>query len=254
MAVQPIDDGDVLVAVEDRIVTVTLNRPTKRNALTQDMYARLADTLLAAEDDRSIAAVVITGAGVAFTAGNDLADFSSGGNLEQTTRFLGAIASVHVPIVAAVNGMAIGVGLTMLLHFDLVFVEPEAKLSVPFAALGLVPEAASSLLLPRFVGPRNASDLLLAGKTIDGTTAAHWGLANASVSPALDAAVEAAHQLAAQPPEALRLTKALLRCEEPTVAGRMAMEMDQFGRALLGAEFAEVMAARSEGRPPVFAN
>jgi enoyl-CoA hydratase/carnithine racemase len=252
MSVEPVITGDVRVSVDGAVVTVVIDRPAKRNALTQAMYRVLADTLLAADDDAGVGAVVVTGAEGAFTSGNDLADFAAGASLDQVVRFLSAIATVEVPVVAAVNGLAIGVGLTMLLHVDLVYVEPDAKLSVPFVSLGLVPEAASSLLLPRMVGPRHAAELLLAGRTIDGTEAVAWGLANAVASPVLDAALEAAHRLAAQPPAAVRATKALLRSEEGTVAGRMAEEMEAFGAALLGAEFAEVIAARRDRRDPVF--
>jgi enoyl-CoA hydratase/carnithine racemase len=160
--------------------------------------------------------------------------------------------TVNVPLIAAVNGMAIGVGLTMLLHCDLVYVEPSAVLSAPFVALGLVPEAASSLILPRVVGERRATEILLAGRKINGTEAAEWGLANDVASPVQKVAREAAYSLADQPPQAVRTTKALLRSNELTIAGRMAEEMVRFAEALGGAEFAEVMAARSEKRPPVF--
>jgi enoyl-CoA hydratase/carnithine racemase len=140
----------------------------------------------------------------------------------------------------------------MLLHCDLVYVEPEAKLSVPFTSLGLVPEAASSLLLPRLVGPRRAAELLLTGRSLTGVEAAEWGLCTGTASPAIEAARAAAQQLAALPPQALRTTKALLRSDDQTVAGRMSEEMRAFSAALRGTEFAEVMQARSERRPPVF--
>jgi enoyl-CoA hydratase/carnithine racemase len=240
------------VEVDDRIVVVTFNRPEKRNAITQAMYGTIADTLEAADGDGHVAAVIFSGNGAAFTAGNDLQDFASGGSLDQVARFLQAIATVNVPLVAAVNGMAIGVGLTMLLHCDLVYVDPAATLSAPFVALGLVPEAASSLILPRVIGERRASEVLLAGRTITGDEAAEWGLANGAVSPVLPAAREAALTLAGQPPRAVRTTKALLHSTELTIAGRMAEEMNAFTEALGGPEFAEVMAARSEKRPPVF--
>jgi enoyl-CoA hydratase/carnithine racemase len=252
MSVTPVPTGEVTVEVDGRIVTVTFNRPEKRNALTQDMYRVLADTLEAADRDLEVAAVVFTGNGEAFTAGNDLQDFASGGSLDQTNRFLQAIMTVNVPLIAAVNGMAIGVGLTMLLHCDLVYVEPSAVLSAPFVALGLVPEAASSLILPRVVGERRASEILLAGRKINGTEAAAWGLANDVASPVLPAALEAAASLAVQPPQAVRTAKALLHSEELTIAGRMAEEMTLFIEALGGTEFKEVIAARSEKRPPVF--
>jgi enoyl-CoA hydratase/carnithine racemase len=160
--------------------------------------------------------------------------------------------TVKVPLVAAVNGMAIGVGLTMLLHCDLVYVDPSAVLSAPFVALGLVPEAASSLILPRVVGERHASEILLAGRKINGHEAAEWGLANAVASPVLPAAREAAAMLALQPPQAVRTSKALLHSDELTIAGRMAEEMSCFLEALGGTEFKEVITARNEKRPPAF--
>jgi enoyl-CoA hydratase/carnithine racemase len=236
--------GDVRVEVTDRIVRITIDRPSKRNALTQAMYKTMADALLEADSDRGVGAVVITGVGDAFTAGNDLADFASGGTLDETLRFLEAISSVHVPVVAAVNGVAVGVGLTLLLHCDLVYVEPAAVLSVPFVGLGLVPEAASSLLLPRVVGERRAAELLLTGRRLTGEEAADWGLANAAVSPVLDVALTVA-TVAGQPPLASRASKALLRSNEATVQGRMAEEMTAFVEALRGPEFAAVISARS---------
>jgi enoyl-CoA hydratase/carnithine racemase len=238
------DSGDVKVAVQGGIALVTIDRPDKKNALTQAMYERLADALLEADSDDDIGAVLITGVGDAFTAGNDLVDFAAGNSLDQTHRFLEAISSVHVPLVAAVNGLAIGVGLTMLLHCDLVFVEPTADLRAPFVQLGLVPEAASSLLLPRVVGERRASDLILTGRRLTGTEAVEWGLANAAASPVLPVALEAAERIAAQPHGAARVSKALLRSHELTVQGRMAEEMAAFAAALKGPEFAAVMAAR----------
>jgi enoyl-CoA hydratase/carnithine racemase len=237
-------DGDVKVSVHGRVAHVTIDRPSKKNALTQAMYKRLADALLEADADLDIGAVVITGVADVFTAGNDLADFMAGNSLDETHRFLEVISSVNVPLIAAVNGMAIGVGLTMLLHCDLVFVEPAADLSAPFVSLGLVPEAASSLLLPRVVGERRASEIFLTGRHVSGSEAVEWGLANAAASPVLPAALEAAERVAGQPHDASRASKALMRSRELTVQGRMAEEMDAFAAALKGPEFAAVMAAR----------
>lgn len=237
-------DGDVKVAVHGRIVQVTIDRPTKKNALTQTMYKTMADALLEADSDPDIGAVVISGVADVFTAGNDLADFTAGNSLDETQRFLEAISTVHVPLIAAVNGLAIGVGLTLLLHCDLVYVEPTADLSAPFVGLGLVPEAASSLLLPRTVGERRAAEIFLTGRHLSGSEAVDWGLANAAASPVLPAALEAAERVAAQPHHAARSSKALLRSRELTVHGRMAEEMDAFAAALKGPEFAQVMEAR----------
>jgi enoyl-CoA hydratase/carnithine racemase len=237
-------DGDVTVSVHGRVAQVTIDRPSKKNALTQAMYQRMADALLEADSDPGIGAVVITGVADVFTAGNDLADFTAGNSLDETHRFLEAISSVYVPLIAAVNGLAIGVGLTLLLHCDFVFVEPTADLSAPFVSLGLVPEAASSLLLPRVVGERRASEIFLMGRHVNGSEAVDWGLANAVASPVLSAALEAAERVAAQPHGAARASKALMRSHELTVQGRMAEEMAAFADALKGTEFAAVMAAR----------
>jgi enoyl-CoA hydratase/carnithine racemase len=241
-------DGDVTVRVVAPVVQVTIDRPSKKNALTQAMYQRMADALFEADSDPDIGAVVISGVADVFTAGNDLADFMAGNSLDETHRFLNAISSIHVPLIAAVNGLAIGVGLTLLLHCDLVFVEPTADLSAPFVALGLVPEAASSLLLPRVVGERRAAEIFLTGRHLTGAEAVEWGMANASASPVLPAALEAAERVAGQPHAAARTTKALLRSHELTVEGRMAEEMAAFAEALKGQEFAAVMAARKAGR------
>ncbi len=237
-------DGDVTVSVQGRVAQVTIDRLAKKNALTQAMYKRMADALLEADADRDIGALVITGVADVFTAGNDLADFVAGNSLDETHRFLEAISSVHVPVIAAVNGLAIGVGLTLLLHCDLVFVEPAADLSAPFVGLGLVPEAASSLLLPRVVGERRAAEIFLTGRHLSGPEAVDWGMANAAASPVLPVALEAAERVAGQPHAAARASKALLRSRELTVQGRMAEEMAAFADALKGPEFAAVMAAR----------
>jgi enoyl-CoA hydratase/carnithine racemase len=236
--------GDVKSRLSDGVLVLTIDRLPKRNALTQAMYSAMADALHEADTDQEIRAVVITGVGDVFTAGNDLVDFASGTNLDEVARFLLTISSVQVPIVAAVNGLAVGVGLTLLLHCDLVYVEPAAKLWAPFVQLGLVPEAASSLLLPRVIGERRASELILCGRHIDGLEAAAWGLANEAVTPVLEAALNAAHGLAAQPPNAVRASKVLLRSDEHTVQGRMAEEMMAFREALSGPEFAGIVEAR----------
>lgn len=237
-------EGDVKVQVDNRVALVTIDRPAKRNALSLAMYGRMADSLLEADVDPDVGAVVVTGVGDVFTAGNDLADFASGDRLDEIARFLDAIATVRVPLIAAVNGMAIGVGLTMLLHCDLVYVDPTAQLWVPFVELGLVPEAASSLLLPRVVGDRRASDLILNGRHLSGTEAAEWGLANAAVTPVLEVALTAAGLVANLPPGAIRASKILLRSDEQTVQGRMVEEMKAFGDTLRGPEFAAIISAR----------
>ncbi|MEK9968798.1 MAG: enoyl-CoA hydratase, partial [Ferrovibrio sp.] len=173
---------DILTAQADGILTITFNRPDKKNALTSAMYATLADTLEAAETDPGVRAILFAGNGGAFTAGNDLQDFLNNppqGENSPVFRFLRAISTTGKPLVAAVTGAAVGVGTTMLLHCDLVYVGAGAKLSLPFVNLALVPEAASSLLLPAMIGHHRAAELILLGEPFDADTAKAYGIANA---------------------------------------------------------------------------
>ena len=162
------------VSTADRITTIRFARPDKKHALTLAMYVALRQALEAAEADATVRAIVITGGRDCFTAGNDLGDFArvgQGGDMTAPLDFLRALASCAKPVVAAVNGVAIGIGTTMLLHCDLVYAGPTARFKTPFVDLGLVPEAASSLLLPQLVGARRAAQLLLLGEQLDAPTA-----------------------------------------------------------------------------------
>lgn len=188
-------------------------RPEKKNALTVEMYAALADALAAANTDGT-RAVVLAGEGGALTAGNDLADFLARpptGPGSPVFRFLRALADLAVPLVVAVRGPAVGVGTTLLLHADLAYAASDAVFLTPFTALGLVPEAASSLLMPQRIGPAKAAELLLLGRKMLADEAAAGGLVNAVVDDPEAAATEAAERLAALPPDAVRQSKALLR-------------------------------------------
>ena len=202
-------------------------------------------------------AIVLTGTGDAFTSGNDLHDFVAqppSGPEAPVFRFLTALANSPVPLVAAVNGLAIGIGTTLLLHCDLVVADETARFQLPFIDLGLVPEAASSLLLPRLVGPRVAAELLLLGAPFDAARARELGIVNA-VAPQGGAERQAlawARTLAAKAPTALRLSKQLLAREDRGVAQRMADEARDFAAQLTGPEFAEAIAAFREKRAPVF--
>lgn len=201
----------------DGVLTLTMDRPEKKNALTDAMYGALADGLTAAETDGT-RVVVIASSSDAFTAGNDLGEFASqaaGGGPEerQVGRFLAALADATVPIVASVSGLAVGVGATMLLHCDLVLMAEHATLATPFIDLALVPEAASSVLLPRRIGHALAFEMFAIGRRLTAAEALTHGLANC-VLPAgeLDAAVaEMARALAGKPADAVRITKRLMR-------------------------------------------
>lgn len=250
----------VLSETSGGVLTLTLNRADRKNALTHVMYAALGDAIDAAGEDRAVRCILIQGEGATFTAGNDLAEFAAvnAGDTGVTAgvrgnRLLEALGRSRKPIVAAVQGHAVGVGVTMLLHCDLVYVADDAKLSAPFVNLGLVPEAAASLLLPARIGHARAFSMLALGEVVDGPTAAAWGIANACV-PAADLRARAragAEAVAARAPAAVRLTRALMR-DAAAIVARMAEEADHFHAQLLSPEAREAIVAFSEKRAPDF--
>lgn len=254
----------VLVTLENGVQTLTLNRPEKKNALTPEMYGALADGIERAERDPKILVTLITAAGDAFTAGNDLGDFAKAGatpaddkpaTKPHVTRFLENIAEAEKPIVAAVNGLAVGVGVTMLLHCDLVYAGASATFQMPFVNLGLVPEAGSTFLLQRLIGIQKAADLFLTGKKIGAEKAEALGLV-AEVFPdnALPGeALARAQALAAKAPNAVRITKALLKGKDRArVAEAREAEAKHFGAQLRSAEVKEAISAFFEKRAPDF--
>lgn len=231
----------VLVSQADGVCELRLNRPEKRNAITFAMYDTLWDALVRAEADDSVRAILLSGAGASFTAGNDLMDFVSrplGGGDHGPTRFVRLLPKIHKVLIAAVHGPTVGIGVTLLLHCDLVLAARSARLSMPFVKLGLVPEAASSLLLPRLIGHQRAAELLLLGVPIDSATAFGYGLVNRVVEDdvLLDEARALARTVAEQPAGALRATKQLLRSESG-VSARMEEELQAFEERLGSAEF-----------------
>lgn len=249
--------SDILTAQADGILTITFNRPDKKNALTSAMYATLADALEAADTDPAVRVILFTGAGGAFTSGNDLQDFLNNppqGDNTPVFRFLRAISTASKPMIAAVSGVAVGVGTTMLLHCDLVYAGESAKLSLPFVNLALVPEAASSLLLPTMVGHHRAAELFMLGEAFTPATAKDYGIVNAIYpdDKLLAEATAVAAKLAAKPPTAMRLTKQLLKRTKGDVAGQMAQEGEHFRSQLKSAEAREAMTAFFEKRPPKF--
>jgi len=242
---------------DDGILEIRLNRPDKKNALTVAMYAAMADALVAAEPDPAIRVVLFTAVGDAYCAGNDLNDFIAkppSGADSPVFRFLRALSEATKVVVAAVQGPAVGIGTTMLLHCDLVVAGKSAKLSVPFVNLGLVPEAASSLLLPRLIGHQRAAELFLLGESFDATTAHSYGLVNRVVEDAdiQETARGLARQVAAKAPGAVRLIKKLMKGKSATVPERMVEEAHDFGAQLASAELREAVAAFFQKRPPDF--
>lgn len=248
----------VRTTLSERILTITFARPERKNALTQAMYGAMADAVNAANSDKSVRAIVFTGEGDVFTAGNDLSDFASIEERESgtppVTRFLNAIRDAEKPLIAAVNGPAIGVGLTMLLHCDIAYAAARADFRCPFTQLGLVPEAGSSLTLPAVVGRSMANDILLAGRILTADEALACGLVSRVVEDGavLEAAMQAARRIAASPPNAVLKSKALINHSRDVIAAQMAKEGKIFAEQLQSAEFAEAAAAFREKRAPVF--
>ena len=206
----------LLTRTDAGVLHVTFNRPEKKNAFTHAMYTRAAEALEAAATDASVRTVLLQGAGGSFTAGNDLGDFLENpptGEDSAVFRFLRALIALDKPVVAAVDGAAVGIGTTMLLHCDYVVASERARFALPFVNLGLVPEAASSLLLPRVAGLALASELLLFGEPFDAATALRAGVVNRVLAPEALAvhALERAQALAQKPAQALQLSKRLLR-------------------------------------------
>jgi enoyl-CoA hydratase/carnithine racemase len=248
----------VLTELDDRVLRVELARPEKKNALTPQMYEALSEALDRADSEARIRAVLIHGKPDCFCAGNDLADFlnrPSEGGEPAVIGFLGRIAAARKPLVAAVGGPAVGIGTTMLLHCDFVYAAPDTRFQLPFVPLGIVPEAASSLLLPMIAGYQRAAELLLLGQPFDATKALAAGIVTAVVEPAalLEHARGIARSLAALPPESVRLTKELMkRAVAPAVVERMRVEARLFEARLSSAEAVEAFTAFFEKRKPDF--
>ena len=240
------------------VLCLTLDRPAKKNALTRAMYTGLADALDQAAADRAVRVVLIRGTGGVFTAGNDLGDFMLDpptGEDSPVFRFLGLVSQFQKPLVAAVAGPAVGIGTTLLLHCDLVYCAPDARLQMPFVPLGLAPEAASSLLLPKAVGQMKAAEWLLFGEPFSGAEAEAAGLVTALVAAGeVDAhAAERAKTLAALPPASVRLTKQLLRQHDAAaVQQTIRHEGEHFVQRLQSDEAAEALSAFFEKRKADF--
>jgi enoyl-CoA hydratase/carnithine racemase len=251
----------VLIEKSAGVLTLTLNRPEKKNALTPAMYAALGDAIDYAPDDPDVRCILIQANGDMFTAGNDLADFAAAnrgegaqsGERRGGSALITALARAKTPIVAAVQGRAVGVGVTMLLHCDLVFIAEDALLTTPFVNLALVPEAASSILLPARIGHARAFSMFVLGEAVSGKTAAEWGIANLAL-PAGEVQIRAraaAEAIAAKPPSAVVITKQLMREDERYLA-RIQEEGGHFTAQLKTPEAKEAFAAFAEKRAPDF--
>ncbi|RKP49163.1 enoyl-CoA hydratase [Trinickia fusca] len=250
---------DILVERADEgVMTIAFNRPGKKNAITAAMYQTMADALAEAQEDTRVRAILFRGTEGVFSAGNDLEDFMKSPPKDENApvlQFLRQISSAQKPIVAAVSGVAVGIGTTLLLHCDLVYAAESATFSLPFTQLGLCPEAASSLLLPNIAGYQLAAEKLLLGEAFDAQEAHRMGIVN-RLLPAADVdafAFAQAVKLAALPASSLRVSKSLMkRAHEQAIAERMKEEVVHFSQMLLAPEAREAMMAFFQKRKPDF--
>ena len=248
----------IRVEVDGAVATIAFNRPQKKNAITAAMYQQAADAMKQADANEVVRVLLITGDGGAFTAGNDLEDFLRSppqGDDSPVTQFMNTLRAMRKPVVAAVPGLAIGIGTTLLMHCDLVYASERAKFAMPFTQLGLCPEFASSVLLPRIAGYQRAAEKLLLGEPFDAHEAERMGLVN-RVLPAeelMTFAQTQAAKLAALPSESLRITKQLMQADlQSAIAGAMHSEMQHFTQLLQGPDAKEAFSAFLEKRKPVF--
>jgi enoyl-CoA hydratase/carnithine racemase len=251
--------GHVEVEQVDAVTRIAINRPEKKNALTSDMYEALADAVEHAENDRSVRITLLYGKGDAFTAGNDLQDFMQkpwkGQATPPAVRFITAVAHAKKPVVAAVHGLVVGVGTTILLHCDLVYAAAESRFMMPFIDLGIVPEAASTVLLPLLVGRQRASELFMLGSPLTAQRAFEIGLVNAVLSHEQlhPTAIAVTQVLAAKPAAALRACKELIKRPYAAEVDRaLREEVEVITERLESPETREALSAFLEKRKPDF--
>jgi enoyl-CoA hydratase/carnithine racemase len=249
----------IIIERSDGVLSIVLNRPARKNALTAAMYQQMADAFFDAENDATVRAVLIRANGDTFSAGNDLEDFMKAPPATEDSpvfQFLRALSTAKKPVVAAVAGAAVGIGTTMLLHCDLVYAATNAKFSLPFVQLGLCPEAASSLLLPRIAGYQRAAEKLLLGESFGADDAHGMGIVTRvlSTDEVESFAMAQAKKLVALPASSVKLSKALMKGDSAAeVKARMSEEAEHFGRMLKGGEAQEAFKAFFEKRKPDFA-
>ena len=251
--------SDILQHIDAGVMTLTFNRLDKKNSITSDMYAALANGVEQAAADAAVRVVVIQGHETIFSAGNDIGDFLNqppSGQDSPVFRFLRAIASIEKPVVAAVAGPAVGIGTTLLLHCDLVYVSRDAKLRTPFVNLGLCPEFGSSLLLPQLLGPARAAEVLLLGEPFTGAQAAEWGIAGAALEDGpstLAKAREMALRFLDLAPSAVADSKRLMRAPGREQLRKVIEEEGAlFGQRLRSPEAIEALSAFMQRRKPDF--
>ncbi|MBX9739781.1 MAG: enoyl-CoA hydratase [Beijerinckiaceae bacterium] len=239
---------DIELTRGDGVLTIELRRAEKKNAITGAMYEAMIAAFDEADRDPQTGAILIRGSEGVFTAGNDIGDFIASAQTPTAMaawRFVENLASLETPLVAAIEGLAIGIGTTLILHCDLVYAAPDAKFKMPFVDLGLVPEAGSSLLLPQRVGLARASEMLMLAESFDAAEAHRLGLVNA-ILPNADLyshATERARMLASKPRAAMATTRRLLRGDRSALNARMREEAQAFSRAMQSDEARQAFAS-----------
>lgn len=238
--------SDIRFRSDQGILEITLCRVSKRNALTAAMYGELADLIESASTSDDVRVILFVADGSDFCAGNDLLEFLGEYDLARGTpwrRFIDALSSIEKPMVAAVHGNAVGIGMTMLLHFDVVYVEPTARLSAPFAKLGLVPEAGSSQLLSDLIGPLRAGETFLLGRSFGAEESVQLGMANAlvPVGAGKQTALQAATAIARLPVRAVNAIMRLKRSKHATLADRIDAECSAFMDCIRSSESQEIV-------------
>lgn len=246
-------DASIVVRREGAVMRIVIDRPEKKNALNRAMYEAMTAALLEADADEAVRAIVVSGAGGVFTAGNDLDDFRFALDNPRdfpALRFVRALAALQTPLVAAVRGDAVGVGATMLFHCDLVYAAHDARFKMPFVDLGVIPEAASTLLVPRRIGMAKAAQFLLLCESFDAKEALRLGIVNtlAEDSEVERLALDAARRLSEKPREALAATRRLLRGDARDVSARVEEEGALFAAALASPETRAQLAAVLAGK------
>ena len=247
------------IETTDSVLTIGINRPEKKNALNGTMYFAVRDALIAGHDDQNVRAVIIYGLGGDFTAGNDLKEFLEFASTDQETfpakEFLDVLIPYSKPVIAAVDGLAVGIGATMTIHCDLVYASEGARFQMPFVNLGLNPEAGSSYALPQLVGYHNAAEIILLGGMVTAKRAYDMGFVNAVVkqSELMDTAMAAAQRITELPPGPVRLAKSMMKKHfNDKIMETNEHEFNSFLDGLSSPEAAEAMHSFMEKRKPDF--
>lgn len=247
----------IIIEKDTGVLRLRMNRADKKNALTRDMYSAMAYAIETAEHDPEVRVILFEGTAGCFCAGNDLKDFQEQPPRDKAApvyRFITALARSTVPMVAAVDGVAVGIGTTMLLHCDLVYATDRTRFQLPFVNLGLLPEAGSTYLLPKLVGAARAAELLMTGRPFKTQEALELGIINGICAPEelTDQALQSAREFAEKPPQSLRKIKKLLKSDSGKVEDRIQWEILEFSEQLDSAECKEALQAFQEKRKPDF--